>query len=245
MDTLWIAATGARAVLHQQTVTANNLANANTVGYRAEQAQFRALPVYGNALPSAAYTAVQGNRASLREGPLNHTGRALDVAIKGPGWIAVQAPNGDTAYTRNGDLQISAGGILTTSDGHPVLGQTGAPLSLPPMQSVQIGADGTVSGVPRGGQADAPVVIGRMLLVNPPAAQLQRGADGLFRDTAGPAQPDATVQLAIGALEGSNVNPVDAMIQMIANTRAFEMQTKLMQTVDQNHQAAAQLLVVS
>jgi flagellar basal-body rod protein FlgF len=245
MDTLWIAATGARAILQQQAVTANNLANVNTPGYRAEQAQFRALPVYGNALPSSVYTAVQGNSADLREGPIQHTGRALDVAIRGPGWIAVQAANGDTAYTRNGDLQISGSGILTTSDGHPVLGQGGAPISLPPLQSVQIGADGTVSGVPVGGQPDARVVINRIQLVNPPPSQLQRGADGLFRDTAGPAQPDGTVQLSVGALEGSNVNPVQAMIQILDNTRAFEIQTKLMQTVDQNHQAAAQLLNVS
>lgn len=245
MDTLWIAATGARAILHQQTATANNLANANTTGYRAEQAQFRALPVYGNAVPSSAYTAVQGNTADLSQGPINHTGRALDVAIKGPGWIGVQASNGDTAYTRNGDLQVSSTGILTTSDGHPVLGSGGTPLSLPPMQSVQIGADGTVSGVPVGGQPDAQVVVGRIQLVNPPATQMQRGADGLFRDTQGPAQTDGTVELAVGALEGSNVSPLKSMIQMLDNTRAFEIQTKLMQTVDQNHQAASQLLVVS
>ncbi|MGE0071525.1 MAG: flagellar basal-body rod protein FlgF [Thiomonas sp.] len=245
MDTLWIAATGARAILQQQTVTANNLANVNTTGYRGEQAQFRALPVYGNALPSAVYTALQGNSSDFQQGPINHTGRALDVAIQGPGWIAVQAAGGGTAYTRNGDLQVSADGILTTSDGHPVLGQGGAPISLPPLQSVQIGADGTVSGVPVGGQPNALVVLNRIQLVNPPASQLQRGADGLFRDTTGTAQPDGTVQLAIGALEGSNVSPVQAMIQMLDDTRAFEIQTKLMQTVDQNHQAAAQLLNVS
>ncbi|OZB73589.1 MAG: flagellar basal-body rod protein FlgF [Thiomonas sp. 14-64-326] len=245
MDTLWIAATGARAVLRQQAVTTNNLANVNTTGYRGEQAQFRALPVYGNALPTSAYTTVQGNSANLQEGPINHTGRNLDVAIRGSGWIAVQAPNGDTAYTRNGDLQVSASGILSTSDGRPVLGQSGAPISVPPLESVQIGADGTISGVPVGSQPNALVVINRIQLVNPPPAQMQRGADGLFRDTQGPAPADGNVQLAVGALEGSNVNPVQAMIQILDNTRAFEMQTKLMQTVDQNHQAATQLLNVS
>lgn len=244
MDTLWIAATGARAILQQQAVTANNLANVNTTGYRGEQAQFRALPVYGNAVPSSVYTAVQGNSANLQEGPINHTGRALDVAIQGPGWIAVQAANGDTAYTRNGDLQISSSGILSTSDGHTVLGQGGAPISLPPLQTVQIGADGTISGVPVGGQPNALVVLNRIQLVNPPPSQLQRGADGLFRDTQGPAPADGNVQLAVGALEGSNVSPVQAMLQILDNTRAFEIQTKLMQTVDQNHQAASQLLNV-
>lgn len=245
MDTLWIAATGARAILQQQAATTNNLANVNTTGYRGEQAQFRALPVYGEPLPGNAYTVAQGDSADFREGPINQTGRSLDIAIRGPGWIAVQAANGDTAYTRNGDLQVSSSGILGTSDGRPVIGQGGAPISLPPLQSVQIGADGTISGVPVGSQPNALVVVNRIQLVNPPTRQLQRGADGLFRDTQGPAQPDGTVQLAVGALEGSNVNPVQAMVQILDNTRAFEIQTKLMQTVDQNHQAATQLLNVS
>lgn len=245
MDTLWIAATGARAILQQQAATTNNLANVNTTGYRGEQAQFRALPVYGNSVPSSAYTAVQGNSANLQEGPITHTGRNLDVAIQGPGWIAVQAANGETAYTRNGDLQVSSSGILSTSDGRPVLGQSGAPISLPPLESVQVGADGTISGVPVGSQPNALVVVNRLQLVNPPASQMQRGADGLFRDTKGPAAADGNVQLAVGALEGSNVNPMQAMIQILDNTRAFEIQTKLMQTVDQNHQAATQLLNVT
>ncbi len=245
MDSLWIAATGARAILRRQDVVTNNLANVNTTGYRGAQAQFRALPVYGEPLPSNAYVATQGNTADFQQGPMRHTGRNLDVAVQGPGWIGVQAADGSTAYTRNGDLRISGNGLLTTSDGHPVLNQAGAPISLPQLTSIQIGADGTISGVPAGSPPSAPVVLGRIQLVNPPAAQLQRGADGLFRDTQGPAQADPNVQLASGVLEGSNVNPVQAMVQMLENTRAFEMQTKLMQSIDQNHQAAAQLLNVS
>ncbi len=245
MDSLWIAATGARAVLQRQTVVANNLANADTTGYRSAQPQFRALPVYGEPLPSNAYVATQSNTTDFRQGPMVHTGRNLDVAVQGPGWLAVQTAGGATAYTRNGDLRISGSGLLVTSDGHPVLGQSGSPISLPQLQSIQIGADGTISGVPAGSQPNALVVLGRIQLVNPPAAQLQRGPDGLFRDTQGPAQADPAVQVASGVLEGSNVNPVQAMVQMLDNTRAFEMQTKLMQSVDQNQQAAEQLLNVS
>lgn len=245
MDSLWIAATGARAVLQRQTVVANNLANADTTGYRSAQPQFRALPVYGEPLPSNAYVATQSDTTDFRQGPMVHTGRNLDVAVQGPGWLAVQTAGGGTAYTRNGDLRISGSGLLVTSDGHPVLGQSGSPISLPQLQSIQIGADGTISGVPAGSQPNALVVLGRIQLVNPPAAQLQRGADGLFRDTQGPAQPDPAVQVASGVLEGSNVNPVQAMVQMLDNTRAFEMQTKLMQSVNQNQQAAEQLLNVT
>ena len=245
MDTLWIAATGARSILHRQDVTTNNLANVDTFGYRAAQAQFRALPVYGEPLPSNAYVATQTDSTNFRQGPMIHTGRNLDVAVQGPGWIAVQAADGSTAYTRNGDLRISGNGLLTTSDGHAVLSQNGAPISLPQLQSIQIGVDGTISGVPAGSSPSSPVVLGRIQLVNPPSTQLQRGADGLFRDTQGPAQPDPAVQLASGVLEGSNVNPVQAMVQMLDNTRAFEMQTKLMQSVNQNQQAAMQLLNIA
>ena len=245
MDTLWIAATGARAILQRQDVTTNNLANVGTTGYRGAQAQFRALPVYGEPLPVNAYVATQSDTADLQGGPIQHTGRNLDVAVNGQGWIAVQGADGKPAYTRNGDLQINSSGALVTSTGQPVLGQGGAPITVPPLTSVQIGADGTISGIPAGGQATGLVAVNQIQLVNPPAAQLQRGADGLFRSTQGPAQPDGTVQLVSGALEGSNVNPVQAMVQMLDNTRAFEMQTKLMQSVDQNRQAALQLLNIS
>ncbi len=245
MDSLWIAATGARAVLQRQDVVTNNLANASTTGYRAATPQFRALPVYGEPLPSNAYVATQSESTDFQQGSMTHTGRNLDVAVQGPGWIAVQSADGSPAYTRNGDLRISSSGVLTTSDGHPVLGQSGSPISVPQLTSIQIGVDGTISGVPAGSSPSTPVVLGTIQLVNPPSSQLQRGADGLFRDTQGPAQPDPTVQLASGVLEGSNVNPVRAMVQMLENTRAFEMQTKLMQNIDQNHQAAQQLLNVS
>lgn len=245
MDTLWIAATGTRAVLARQDIVANNLANVNTNGFRGSFAEFRALPVYGGVLPSNVYVAPDEPVADLRTGAINATGRALDVAIKGSGWLAVQAPDGGIAYTRNGQLQISSSGLLTTSDGHPVLGQDRLPITLPVLQEIQIGKDGTVAGIPAGGTSSASVVFNRLLLVDPPAKAVQRGDDGLFRVSGEAPEPDARVQLEAGALEGSNVNAVSTLIQMIENSRAFEVQTKLMHTVDQNAQAASQLLVVN
>ncbi|MDA8115102.1 MAG: flagellar biosynthesis protein FlgF, partial [Acidithiobacillus sp.] len=158
---------------------------------------------------------------------------------------AVQGPGGQEAYTRDGNLQISGQGILTTATGHPVLGVNGAPISLPPMQSLVIGADGVVSGVPVGSQPDAVMAINQIKLVNPPEKTLQKGADGLFQTSGGKSAPEnANVVLEPGALEGSNVNPVNSMIQMLQDSRQFEIQTKLMQTVSQDQQSATQLLVV-
>lgn len=246
MDTLYIAMTGANAILQRQTVTANNLANANTTGFRADSAQFSALPVYGQGLPTRVYTATETPSVNFKSGPVVHTGRSLDVAVTGQGWLAVQGPDGHEAYTRDGNLQINGQGILTTATGHPVLGVNGSPISLPPMQTLVIGADGTVSGVPVGSQPNAVMAINQIKLVNPSEQSLQKSADGLFQTTDGkPAPEDGNVVLEPGALEGSNVNPVNSMIQMLQDSRQFEIQTKLMQTVSQDQQSATQLLVVS
>lgn len=245
MDRLiYVAMTGAREMMQQQSITANNLANVNTTGFRADQMASRALPVFNLNLPTRVYAVTQGLRADFQQGPMQETGRNLDVAVKGAGWLAVQAPDGQEAYTRNGDLQISPSGILQTADGRPVLGN-GGPISLPPLQSISIGADGTVSGVPQGQPATAQVVFDRIKLVNPPAASLAKGPDGLFRSSAGPAPADARVGLAVGFLEGSNVNPVEAMVQMISQSRQFETQLKLIQTVRDDARRSGEILNIT
>ncbi|MCY0873048.1 MAG: flagellar basal-body rod protein FlgF [Acidithiobacillus caldus] len=246
MDTLYIAMTGAKAILERQTATANNLANANTTGFRAEMAQFRALPVYGQGLPTRVYTATTGESWDFRSGPIVRTGRALDVAVNGPGWIAVQAPDGKEAYTRDGNLQVNGQGVLVTATGHPVLGVNGTPISLPPMSHLTIGADGVISGIPAGNLPDGLMAINQIKLVNPPANQLRQSSDGLFVNVDGKAAPeDGKVVLESGALEGSNVNPIHAMVQMLQDSRQFEMQTKLMQTISQDRDAANQILILS
>jgi len=248
VDTLYIAMTGANAIQERQTVTANNLANANTSGFRAEIAQFRALPVYGDGagIPSRVYTATTDESWDFQSGPIVHTGRPLDVAINGPGWIAVQGPDGKEAYTRDGNLQVNGQGILETATGHPVLGVNGAPISLPPMTGLTIGTNGSISGIPQGNQPNGVMVINQIKLVNPPESSLRKGGDGLFQTQAGQAAPeDPAVVLESGALEGSNVNPIHSMIDMLENSRQFEMQTKLIQTVDQDRNAANQILLLS
>jgi flagellar basal-body rod protein FlgF len=175
-----------------------------------------------------------------KAGPVQGTGRDLDVAVKGAGWLSVQTPDGGEAYTRNGGLQISADGTLVVYNGMPVAGEGGATLNVPPGTRISIGADGTVTAKGESGPAQ---VVGRLKLVNPQAADLRKGADGLMRTASGePAEADPAVRVTSGALEGSNVNVIEAMVGMIAAARQYETQMKLLQNAEQNDQHATQLL---
>ncbi|MBL8423443.1 MAG: flagellar basal body rod protein FlgF [Candidatus Accumulibacter phosphatis] len=248
MDRLiYTAMSGAKQGLLLQAGVAQNLANATTVGYRAMENRFRAVPILGSGLATRAF-AVDASVANVfQEGPLTSTGRPLDVAVRGQGWIAVQGPDGREAYTRAGNLKADANGVLQTSSGLDVLGE-GGPIALPPDNNIAIAADGTVSAIPRlgAGAINNVNVVGRIKLVNPPESDLVRGDDGLFRTRDGvPAVADETVTLAPEALEGSNVNSVDAMVRMISLARQFEMQIKMLQTADGNARAATQLLTMN
>lgn len=242
MDRLiYLAMTGAQQLLQQQAVTAHNLANAGTTGYKAETAAFRVAPVIGPGLPTRAYALDTTTGADLTPGAVQSTGRDLDVAIEGPGFFAVEAKDGTEAYTRSGSFDVSPDGELVTRSGLTVLGE-GGPLTIPPDSKVQVGRDGTVSATTPGQSATVNVV-GRLKLVNPAAADVQKGPDGLFRLRSGqPADADDAVSVAAGALESSNVNAVSAMVDMINLARNFELQMKLLQSADGNEQRANQLL---
>jgi flagellar basal-body rod protein FlgF len=168
---------------------------------------------------------------------MSATGRNLDVAMEGNAWLAVQASDGTEAYTRGGALDVSADGTLTTRGGLTAMGD-GGPIQVPQDSEISIGTDGTVSA--RTGTAK-PTPIGRLKLVTP-ETPLDRGEDGLFRAADGDLPADATARLRDGALEGSNVSPVETMVAMIAAARQFEAQIKMMQTAESNEKAATQLL---
>ena len=242
MDRLiYTAMTGAKGTMDQQAAVAHNLANVNSTGFRAELHKLRAVEVQTEALRTRSFTVDASVANNFDQGALQHTGRAYDVALAGKGWLAVQMPDGSEAYTRNGSLDVSANGILQTHDGKPVLGD-GGPVTIPPDNEISIGADGSISA----SQPDQPGVVNvvaQLKLVNPPEADLVRGDDGLFRVRGGaPAQADPNVRVAGGYLEGSNVNVVDQMVQMISLARQFEMQTRMLSTAEQNDRAAAQVL---
>lgn len=246
MDKLvYTAMTGARHVLERQATTANNLANANSTGFRAQIDTFRAVPVVSEGLPTRAFVVDATAGADFGQGPMQQTGRELDVAVQNRGWLVVQASDGSEAYTRNGGLQINQNGQLQTAAGQLVLGDTG-PIAVPPQVRVAIASDGTVGTISTDNAPGPSTVLGRIKLVNPPEQQLVRGADGLFRLQDGSAAvPDAAVKLSTGVLEGSNVSPVDSMVTMISLARQFETQMSLLKNAENNAAKATQILALS
>jgi flagellar basal-body rod protein FlgF len=246
MDRLiYTAASGAKHIMEQQATTSNNLANLSTTGFRAQLDTFRAVPVQGEGLPTRAFVVDNTVGADFSSGALQATGRDLDVAIKGKGWIAVQNPDGTEAYTRNGSLQLSPNGILQTSTGQTIAGE-GGPITIPPDVTVSVGTDGTISTLSTTTTPAAPTVLGRIKLVNPKEADLVRGDDGMFRLKDGSSsQADPSVAVTGGALEGSNVSAVDAMVNMISLGRSFETQMSLLKNAENNATKATQILALT
>jgi flagellar basal-body rod protein FlgF len=242
---LYVAMSGAKQTMLAQTANSNNLANANTNGFRADLAAFRSMPVYGPGAPTRVNAMAESAGVDTTSGAITPTGRELDVAIKGEGWIAVQAPDGTEAYTRVGNLRIEDGGILKTGSGLSVLGN-GGPIALPPAEKIEIGTDGTVSIRGIGQAASTLTVLDRIKLVSVDGASLTKGNDGLLRlKDGGTAAPDANVNIVSGALETSNVNTVDAMVNLISLARQYETQVKMMKTAEETDNAATQLLSLS
>ncbi|MFW6191295.1 MAG: flagellar basal-body rod protein FlgF [Thiohalospira sp.] len=239
---LYIGMTGAKHASRSLESTNNNLSNASTPGFREDFAQFRSMPVFGPGHDSRAYAQVERPGINHDSGPLETTGRNLDVAIQGEGFFAVQDEQGETAYTRRGDLRVTANGILENGAGEPVLGENG-PVAVPPNSTLDIGADGTITVQAEGSPANAVAVVDRLQLVNPPAEELEKGEDGLLRRADGEeAAADGGVSVVSGSLEGSNVSPTESLVQMIELQRRHEMQVKVMKAADDNAQSTAQVM---
>jgi len=241
MDRLiYLAMSGAKATMQRQETLANNLANVSTIGFRAELAAFRAVPVEGSGASTRVYSLESTPGYDATPGQVAATGRNLDVAMKGASWLAVQGLDGTEAYTRGGSLDINADGNLVTISGLTVLGD-GGPIQVPPDTQVGIAADGTVSATDTNGRSTS---IGKLKLVTP-EAPLTRGIDGLFRAGDGDLSADPLARVQDGALEGSNVSAVETMVAMIAAARQFEAQMKSLSNAEGNDKAASQLLSVS
>ena len=241
---IYVAMTGARNIAERQATLAHNLANATTTGYRADTNAFRAVYVNGPGLNTRAFAIESTTGADFTPGAFQQTGRDLDVAVQGRGWLAVQLEDGSEAYTRAGSLQVNANGLLQTRSGQSVVGDTG-PISVPQDTTVAIGRDGTITATPFGTKPNTASTVGRLKLVDPPEQDLVKGNDGLFRlKSGGQAEAEAKVTVTSGGLESSNVNPVEAMVGMIEAARQYEMQIKLLQSADQNARDASQVLAI-
>ena len=245
MDKLvYTAATGLRAHMQAQAAIANNMANVSTTGYRADRVVFDRIELKGGGASFEARTptAEEITDADRASGAIQTTGRALDVAMQGDAWLAVQAADGSEAYTRRGDLSLTEAGVLQTGDGFLVMGQ-GGPITLPPADKVAIAADGLISIVPRGGDPNQPQAIDRLKLATSRGTNTVKGLDNLLRVRGGGVLPedlDATVQT--GALEGSNVNMTQALVDMIENQRSYEVQANLLKEARSMDEQSASLM---
>jgi flagellar basal-body rod protein FlgF len=234
--------TGAKQIMQAQAVNNHNIANISTTGFRADAVSFVSRPIYGVGYPSRVNAVASDGGTDFSSGMLQPTGRDLDVAVTGKGYIAVRGADGTEAYTRAGDLRIGPNGEVTTASGLAILTESG-PLVVTPATNVTIGSDGTVSVLPLGLEPFAIAQTDQIKLVNPNEKDLQKGEDGLLRLKSGAKAPaDPNVTLTSGVLESSNVNAAQALINMIELQRLYEFQVKSMSSADQNAQTAEQLM---
>lgn len=246
MDRLiYTAMSGMSDSMVRQRVLASNMANAQTIGFRAEMLYSTPVTLDGPSLEARAMTEGEVRGADMSAGSITQTGRDLDVAIVNDALLAVQADDGSEVYTRRGDLSISPTGILQNGDGKPVLGN-GGPISLPLGSQVKISEDGSILVMDADNPTQQPAVVDRLKLASPQGSKLSKGIDGLFRVVGGGALPtdeNATVQS--GALEQSNVKPSEIVVQMIQAQRLFDIRTKLISTARDVDQSGASLMRIS
>lgn len=240
---LYVAMSGAKQNMLAQAVNSNNLANIATTGFRADLAAARSMPLYGGSgHPTRVYSMTENPGIDFKQGAMSTTGRDLDIAVAGNGFISVEATDGSEAYTRAGDLTTDNAGVLQTGAGYKVLGE-GGPITIPEAAKVDIGKDGTISITQVGAAGGGSTVIDRLKLVNPDVKELQRNENGLFVLKNGQAaDADDEVSVISGTIETSNVNAASALVNMIELARQFEMQIKMLKTAEENNSQATQML---
>ena len=239
---LFVAMNGAKQAMQAQTSISHNLANVSTVGFKANLDTFTNWHVEGEGFNTRVFNKLQSTGSDLSSGNQQTTSRELDVAVNGKGWIAVQRNDGGEAYTRAGDLRLDEIGQLTTGTGHPVIGNSG-PIIIPPSTKIEIGSDASISIIPVGQSAESLAIVDRIKLVKPDESLLQKGPDGLMRLKGDVnAEPDASVTLVSGVVEHSNVNAISELVDLIQNSRQFEVNVKLMKEAQRNDESSARLL---
>lgn len=247
MDRLiFTAFSGLNNSMVRQRVIASNMANAQTIGFRAETLQFTPMTIKdGDGLEVRAMTDAQVRGADMKEGALTETGKPLDIAMIGDAMLAVQGRDGGEAYTRRGDLAVSATGVLTNGDGLPVLGE-GGPISVPPGSQVSISASGQVLVRDPATPDAPPAQVDRLKLVSRTGSRIEKGLDGAFRVFGGGALPaNLDAKVITGSLEQSNVNPSEVLVQMVEAQRLFDIRTKLISTAREVDEGGTALMRLS
>ena len=231
-------------------VLANEMSNMTTTGFkRSFEVSMKAFKAGGEGFDSSYQPqAAHMDFIQLKPGPLIATGRDLDIHMNEHTVLGVQAPNGETAFTRRGDLQLSVTGVLQTGNGHPVMGDGNTPITIPPNLKVSIADDGTVfvTNPAQPGVQNAEQ-IGKLMLRDASETPLTRREDGLFKAHNKPSGSDFAsgpmkVSVMSQALEGSNVNPQEAMVKLIEQSRMFEQQVRIIKSSTDNDQAGASMM---
>lgn len=232
MDRLiYTALSGASHTLMEQQISANNLANVNTGGFRSDIALSQSEQVQGRGFSTRFMSAENQSGINDSAGIPEKTDRSLDVAIQGKGYIAVQDAAGNEVYTRNGNIQQDDQGQLTVN-GYLVLGDNG-PIVLPPNAIASFGSDGTLSVTPDDGDVKGTMDVDRLKLVDIPLNNLAKNPEGMLVTANGvPASVDEDIKVSGGYLESSNVSAVSEMMASISLNRQFESQIKMMKAAE-------------
>lgn len=243
MDRLiYTALSGMNGSMERQRVIASNMANANTIGFRAEMLDQRSMTIDGDGVQVRAPQQAAVRGASMAPGDVVRTGNDLDIAINGDALLAVQAEDGTEAYTRRGDLSISPTGALLNGDGRPVIGD-GGPITLPLGSRPAIAPDGTITVTDPATPDVPPAEVGRIKLAAMAGSPVLKGMDGLFRVEGGGILPtDEAATVLTGSLEQSNVQATQVLVDMIDSQRLFDMRSKLIATARDVDQSSAQLM---
>jgi flagellar basal-body rod protein FlgF len=246
MDRLiYTAVSGLSSSMVRQRMIANNMANAQTIGFRAETMQYTPMTLEGPSLEVRSMNSTEVRGASMKAGSITQTGGKLDIAMSGDAMLAVQAPDGSEGYTRRGDLSVSATGVLQNGDGLPVIGENG-PISVPPGSVISIAQDGAVMSSNPQTPEQPPVQIEKVKLVNWRGGNVEKDLTGLFRAPAGGVLPtDEEARVLPGALEQSNVDPTAVLVEMVEAQRLFDIRTKLIATARELDEGSASLMRVT
>lgn len=246
MDRLiYTAASGMTAAMMRQRIVASNLANAQTIGFRAETLQSTPMTLDGPQLEVRSMNQTQVHGAQMKPGAVIQTGRSLDVVMNGDAMLAVQTSDGGEGYTRRGDLTVSPTGLLQNGDGLPVLGQNG-PITLPAGAKVSITSDGGVLVANADSPDEPPVQVDKLKLTSWRGSQMDKDLTGIFRVANNGVLPtDESASVTSGALEQSNVQSTEVLVEMVEAQRSFDMRTKLIATARELDEGGASLMRIT